>query len=105
MTMDELAARVELEVAEYRALLAVFIQATRADLGALRRAMSSGQTEAAARAAHSIKGAALNLELTEMGEAAARVEAECLAGRTDGPEQSISLLSSSLEALDALLRS
>ena len=55
-------------------LLEIFLQTSRADLGILEKALQDGAPGPAAAAAHSIKGAALNLELEEIGDLARSLE-------------------------------
>ncbi len=55
-------------------LLEIFLEACQADLEDLKNALASNDFQGAAAAAHSLKGAALNLELPEVANLARIVE-------------------------------
>ena len=74
MTIQDLAERIGFEVEDYRQLLDIFVSTTEKDIAALRRALEETDADAAREAAHSIKGAAANLELTELSETARTIE-------------------------------
>ena len=74
MNIEDLAESIGFEVAEYRKFLNVFANTTEQDIQALKRALDSGDADAAREAAHSIKGAAANLELMELSATALTIE-------------------------------
>jgi signal transduction histidine kinase/DNA-binding response OmpR family regulator/HPt (histidine-containing phosphotransfer) domain-containing protein len=77
----------------YEMLLRKFAESTAVE--EIRDALAKGDTVTAARAAHSLKGAAANLGATAVAEAAAKVEREIQTGKTGPP---------ALDAMAASLR-
>jgi HPt (histidine-containing phosphotransfer) domain-containing protein len=77
MDINECAKNLGLEKEEFAELLILFIETAHADLDKLQTALSEMDGNQAVAAAHSIKGAAANLGLTALYEAAKEVE--CLA--------------------------
>jgi len=81
-------------------LLEVFLEASRADLEALEVALEAGEFETAADTAHSLKGAALNLELEEIARLARDLEMIAKSSRLAGADSQITALRHKLEDLD-----
>lgn len=67
---------------QLEALIPNFIQTLREHLTELENAVSDGNLEHIGRAAHTIKGALLNLGLTESAETARIIENDAKAGQT-----------------------
>jgi HPt (histidine-containing phosphotransfer) domain-containing protein len=57
-----------LDEAECTELIKLFVETSRADLAKLKACLASGDTRLACSAAHSLKGAALNMGLAEISE-------------------------------------
>jgi len=76
MNLKELANRLEMKEEEFSEWAKLFVEVGTADLDRLTAAIGKGQWEEAADAAHSIKGAAANLGMTEPCELAGRIEKE-----------------------------
>ena len=76
MNFKELAENLGLEEDEYLEIIELFIETVISDLDKLRTAIEEGDAGKAADAAHSMKGAAGNLGLEEIQEAARRTEEE-----------------------------
>jgi HPt (histidine-containing phosphotransfer) domain-containing protein len=74
MDFRELANKLEVEENEFLELLGLFVETGYTDLNELHSAIEHGDTEKAARVAHSIKGTSANLGLTEIFEFAKRIE-------------------------------
>ena len=74
MTIEALAESIGFEVEEYRQFLDILVSSTEKDIAALQHALDSANADAAREAAHSIKGAAANLALTELSETARSIE-------------------------------
>jgi len=74
MDFKELAENLELEENELLELVGLFVETAYSDLNELQSAIEDGDTEKAARVAHSIKGTSANLGLTEIFEFAKRIE-------------------------------
>ncbi|MFP4040703.1 MAG: Hpt domain-containing protein [Desulfosudaceae bacterium] len=77
-------------------IIEVFIKTSRSDLARIEAAVTSGDAEAAANASHSIKGAAGNLGLTEIYEAARNIEQDFRQNRLTEASQKLALLNSQL---------
>jgi HPt (histidine-containing phosphotransfer) domain-containing protein len=84
-------------------LLDSFVKSTEKDLAQLESAVAAGDAAGAGRAAHHIKGAAANLELAEIAEAAKAVEAAARAGGTAGLGGEAARIRSGFAALKAAL--
>ena len=80
MNIKALAENMGLDEAEYMDLLQLFIDTSTADLQKLAQAVSKGDSEKAAAAAHSLKGAGLNMGLTEFAEIAEQSAADVRQG-------------------------
>ena len=74
MNFSELAKNLELEEDEYLELIQLLIETSRADLASIETAVREQQSNDAASALHSIKGAAGNLGLTEIYDLAKQGE-------------------------------
>jgi HPt (histidine-containing phosphotransfer) domain-containing protein len=74
MDYKELADNLELEENEFLELLGLFIDTGYSDLNKLQSAIQDEDTEKATWVAHSIKGASVNLGLTEIFELTKRIE-------------------------------
>jgi HPt (histidine-containing phosphotransfer) domain-containing protein len=74
MNLREIADNLGLEENECRELMELFIETSSADLDFLSAAIAEKDGAQAARAAHSLKGAAINLGLDELFETARIVE-------------------------------
>ena len=74
MNFGELAKNLGLEEEEYLELIELFIETSMSDLNKLHSAIEEGSAEKAVKAAHSLKGAAINLGLIELSEIAKQIE-------------------------------
>ncbi|MCK4830569.1 Hpt domain-containing protein [bacterium] len=99
MNIDELADNLGLEKDEYLELIELFIETGMSDINKLRFAVDEVNAENAADAAHSIKGAAGNLRLTEIYELAKMVEKTCRDGILDNVPESVQELEKRLDYL------
>jgi signal transduction histidine kinase/DNA-binding response OmpR family regulator len=86
----------------YEALLQKLAGQSMGGLTEIRVALSAGDRQTAARAAHSLKGAAANLGATALAEAAAKAEAAIQAGQN--VEESLQSLESSFSNTVAAIR-
>ena len=87
----------------YEALLRKFANPSQGGVEEIRSALAAGDVSAAARAAHSLKGAAANLGATALAEEAAKVEYAITNGK--GVEDSLAPLTSSFAAVVEAIRS
>jgi HPt (histidine-containing phosphotransfer) domain-containing protein len=99
MNITTLAAEIGLEETEYLELLDLFIRATESDLDEIRAADRARDAGRAARAAHSIKGAAANLGLPEISEEARLIEERGRRGGLDGIDAALRSLEARLADL------
>ncbi|MBW2109187.1 MAG: response regulator, partial [Deltaproteobacteria bacterium] len=74
MNINEMAAALDLEPEEFRELLEVFVETTTTDLARLESGAKAGLAQDVVEAAHSIKGAAGSLGLTETQDLAKQIE-------------------------------
>jgi histidine phosphotransfer protein HptB len=74
MNLKQFAENLGIEQDEFLELIQLFWETSTTDLSKVESAIASGDREAAADAAHSIKGAAASLGLMEIYEAAKQME-------------------------------
>jgi signal transduction histidine kinase/DNA-binding response OmpR family regulator/HPt (histidine-containing phosphotransfer) domain-containing protein len=86
----------------YESLLRKFAQPSAGGVEEIRRALAAGDTETAARAAHSIKGSAANLGAAAIAEVAAKAESAILSGQ--GIEEALRSLETSFATTAAAIR-
>ena len=99
MNIKELAENLGLEEDEYLELLELFIDTGRADIEKLRSAISGGNAEEAAKAAHSLKGASGNLGLMEIYDVALKSEEKARNNSLDGLAESVQKLEEQLDSI------
>jgi HPt (histidine-containing phosphotransfer) domain-containing protein len=75
MDFKQRACNLEMEESEFLEMVNLFLEVTQSDLRKFQSAMERGNLQEAIFSAHSIKGAAANLGLTEIYEEARRAEA------------------------------
>jgi HPt (histidine-containing phosphotransfer) domain-containing protein len=85
MNISAMAAELGLEEEDVRRMVRTFLDSTEEDLMRLGRAFSKGDTEKIGSIAHHIKGAASNLELREIVEAALGIEENARCGLAEDP--------------------
>ena len=74
MNLKDLGNHLEMEEEEFLELIELFLDTSTSDLNHLQSAVEKGEGLNAVKAAHSIKGAAANLGMTELYELAKRIE-------------------------------
>jgi HPt (histidine-containing phosphotransfer) domain-containing protein len=99
MNVADLAEELGLEAEELRRLILTFLEATEQDLLLLSRAFSEGDAQKLGATAHQIKGAAANLELDEIAEAAKAIEEKARSGIIEDPAAPIQLIHDRLELI------
>ena len=92
MNFKDLATRLEMEPGELLEMIELFLEVSASDLNHLQIALEKGEGLQASRAAHSIKGAAVNLGLIEIYELAKKIETEALENHLDQSSEWISAL-------------
>jgi len=103
MHIKALAEQMGLDEAEYADLVQLFVDTSAADLEKLEQAASKGDDASAAASAHSLKGAALNMGLTEFAETAAQLTAAIRQGEMEGASPYIHTLKQLLDELARLI--
>jgi HPt (histidine-containing phosphotransfer) domain-containing protein len=74
MDFKRIAQELDLEEGEYMDLIKLFLDTTGPNLDTLEKSIRANDSEAASKTAHKIKGAALNLDLTEVADLAKDIE-------------------------------
>jgi HPt (histidine-containing phosphotransfer) domain-containing protein len=85
MNISVMAAELGLEEEDVRRMVRTFLDSTEEDLMRLSRAYSEGDTGKIGTIAHHIRGAASNLELPEIAEAALGIEKNARSGLGEDP--------------------
>ena len=101
MNLKELAKHLELEEDEFLDLLGLFVKTCSSDLNILQLAIDKGDAPEVASVAHSIKGAAVTLGLTEIFEYAKKVETNARVNNLKGATR---LVRSIQEELDRMVK-
>jgi HPt (histidine-containing phosphotransfer) domain-containing protein len=83
MNLKELANHLEMEEEEFLELIDLFLDTSLLDLNHLQSAVEKRENVNAVKAAHSIKGAAANLGMTEIYELAKEIETEARGNQLD----------------------
>jgi HPt (histidine-containing phosphotransfer) domain-containing protein len=99
MDIAALADEFGLEEEDVRRLVKTFLDSTEQDLVLLREAFSERDGEKLRATAHHIKGAAGNLELHEIAEAARKIEEKARTGIIEDPAASIEFISGRLDLI------
>ena len=84
MKLEELAENLEMEVDEFLEIMELFLKTSAFDLNQLESGIEEGDGQRVIIAAHSIKGAAVNLGLLEIYEAARKTEMEARENNLNG---------------------
>jgi HPt (histidine-containing phosphotransfer) domain-containing protein len=99
MDPNKLASELGFDVETVKGLLATFVRTSTSDLADLEVAAAAGDCPAAARLAHHIKGAAANLELSDIAAAALAVETAAKAGSVAGAAPHLATMRAGLQAV------
>ncbi len=83
MNLKELGENIGLDEDEYRELIELFLETGRADYDQLKKALDAGDATQVSRSAHTLSGAAGNLGLMPVHEAAKRIELAAIDNRMD----------------------
>jgi HPt (histidine-containing phosphotransfer) domain-containing protein len=103
MKLREAAERLEIDESILVSLLHQFVKTTLSDVEELARAVEDSDSEKAVQTAHSIRGAAINLELAQIASAAAQVEEYALRNDMNGVEKAAYTVKKQLYLLSANL--
>ena len=103
MDFEALGEALGLEKEEYMELVELLVETGMSDLEKLRVAIEEGNADAAAGAAHSLKGASGNLRLMEIYDIAAKCEEEARKDSLEGLAESVQIMKVKLESIAGLL--
>lgn len=92
MNFEKLAVEIGFEKEEYMELIELFINTTTSDIDKLKTAINNSDFNTAEKTAHSIKGAASSLGLTEIANEAKKIEYTAKPGLTDTTALSAEIL-------------
>jgi histidine phosphotransfer protein HptB len=104
MDIKALAENLGLEEDEYLELVDLLVETGMVDLNNMESAVKAGDADAAAKAAHSIKGASGNLGVMDIFELTKSVEAELRNNNLAGIEDQLKEIRNKLEALEKLVK-
>jgi HPt (histidine-containing phosphotransfer) domain-containing protein len=104
MNFKELSKNLGLEEEEYIELFELFVETCLADLNELWIAVDMASAEKAARIAHSLKGAALNLGLHEFHELAETIGKTARAGQLKKTAQLAKTLQEKLDTVAGIVK-
>ena len=104
MNFKELSKNLGLEEEEYFELVELFVETGMDDLNELWIAIDMSSSEKAARIAHSLKGAALNLGLNEFRELAETIGKTARAGQLEKTAQIAKIYQEKLDTVAGLVK-
>ena len=104
MDLSALAEHIGLEEDEFRELIELFVEVSGTDLNRLESGIEQGDSKEVVEAAHSIKGAAINLGLQDISEIAHHVEMNARGDNLDGGASAIERIKERLEILDLAMK-
>lgn len=102
MNLEQLSSNLGLEKEDYLELLELLVGTGTQDISALKEAVATNDADRAAKAAHSLKGAAANLGLMDLSEMAKQVEMKAKQGALQGVEEKIDALQAKLNEVAIL---
>jgi HPt (histidine-containing phosphotransfer) domain-containing protein len=103
MNFKELGENLGLEEEEYRELIELFVDTGTADFEKIQSGLASNNADQVMRSAHTIKGAAGNLGLTELSDMAKIIEQNATDNHLEGLDQVVHQLKTHFEAIDAFV--
>ena len=103
MNLKELATRIGIKESELKELIDLFFETSYSDLEHLQSALERGAFLEVSRVAHSIKGAALSLGMSEIADLAKTIEFEAREKRLEGIPSSLIPLGEALREMDKRL--
>jgi len=104
MNLTALAENLDLEKEECLAIMELFIKTSTSSLNQLQLALGEGEAEKVMKCAHFIKGAASNLRLMNIVEAAKRMEMGASKKNLDGATEAVRTIKEELGRIAESLR-
>jgi HPt (histidine-containing phosphotransfer) domain-containing protein len=102
MNFIELAEKLELDIDEYLDLIFIFIEKGKSDIEEIMSALEEKDLDKMAKAAHSLRGAAINLGLDDIHEAARYIENMTSEKDLEGVPESLQALIRGMQQIIAL---
>lgn len=102
MDIKELSEKLDMPVEDYSMLVGIFIETSKKEIAQLRSQLMDMDADNAARSAHSVKGAAVNLGLEDMFSLAQGIELHVENQQWDLAQYSSVLLEQSLQHLEKM---
>lgn len=103
MNFKELGANLGLEEDEYRELVELFVTTGSADFEKIQGAIAVSDTDQVMRSAHTIKGAAGNLGLTDVSDVAKIIEDSVTNNQLSDLETAVAKLKTQFDEIDAFV--
>jgi HPt (histidine-containing phosphotransfer) domain-containing protein len=103
MDFKQMGERLGLEEDEFKELVALFMETGRSDYATLAQAIQAGELGKAARAAHTLAGAAGNLGLMDIHKIAKKVELQANENRPEGLAEISGQLSAMFDQIAAVM--
>ena len=104
MEFSVFAEQLGLETDEYFQLVELFIEVSNADLNVLEGAFEKGDAKQVTDAAHSIKGAAINLGLKEISDIAKGIEMKAREDNLEGALEAAGFIREKLDQINEYLK-
>ena len=102
MDFKKIAQSLDLEEDEYMDLIRLFVETTETNLQNLESSVNAMDSEAVFKIAHKIKGAALNLEMTDVANLAKEIETKGKGNQLKDISPLLGELKKALEKINAL---
>ena len=99
MDFKTLAKKLELEEDEFLELVSLFLKTSSSDLNQMQAAIKKGDAQKVAGFAHSVKGVAVTLGLTEIFEYAKEVEASARVNNLNGAMRLVKSIQQELDRI------
>ena len=99
MRLKELADNLEMEADELFEMMKLFLETSASDLNQCQSGIEEGNSEKVINAAHSIKGAAINLGLVEIYEVAKETERKARENHLDRATEGVMILREKLDQI------
>ena len=99
LNLGDVVSRLGLDQSKVVVLLRLFLDTSESDFERLRAAVENSDPTAAVEAAHSIKGAAMGLDLKQIADIATRIEQIAMSGTVQGIAEHLPELAARLQEM------
>ncbi|RJQ65006.1 MAG: Hpt domain-containing protein [Desulfobacteraceae bacterium] len=104
MDCKTIAGKLGLDEAEFMEVLTLFVQVSESDLQNMESGLRKGNARQVAESAHSIKGAAMNLGIAEISDAASAIETKARRNEVEQAPAAVRLIKEQLDSLNRVIR-